>query len=85
MEATMKKGETKQIANIRVGKPDVEPSAPSHVRGVFQGNHPHRTQRHKGIEEEGPDFATGTARRSTGIRPDEHDTIDPRMPKLSPA
>ena len=43
---------TKVVANVRVGKPDVKPSAPSHVRGVFEGNHPHIGQRHKGIEEE---------------------------------
>jgi hypothetical protein len=91
----MTKGETKTIANIRVGKPDVEPSAPSHVRGVWQGNQPDRAQRHKGIEEdvdvarEGAHPRRGTAvagaRRSTGIRPADHDAIDPRMPKLSPS
>jgi hypothetical protein len=75
----------KVIANVTVGKPDVEPSATSHVRGVFQGNHPHLTQRHKGIEEKGEDRAEGNARRSTGIRPKDHDAIDPRMPKISPA
>lgn len=73
------------IANIRVGKPDVEPSAPSHVRGVFQGNHPHKGQRHKGIDDDGGDTARSDARRSTGIRPADHDAIDPRMPKISPA
>ena len=82
----MKKRRSKPavIANIRVGRPDVDPSAPSHVRGVFQGNHPHVAQRHKGIEEDG-EHARGDARRSTGIRPADHDAIDPRMPKLSPA
>lgn len=78
------KSKTKVIANIVVGKPDVKPAAPSHVRGVFQGNHPHFGQRHKGVDEEG-EGAKGSARRSTGIRPDEHDVIDPRMPKISPA
>lgn len=77
--------ETRTIANVRVGKPDVEPSAPSHVPGVFQGNHPHLGQRHKGIEEESPTRAVGKARRSTGIRPEEHEAIDPRMPRISPA
>ena len=75
----------KVIANVVVGEPDVEPDSPSHVRGVFQGNHPHVTQRHKGIKEISESRATGNARRSTGIRPKQHDTIDPRMPKLSPA
>ena len=81
----MKKGDIKVIANVRVGKPDVEPDASSHVRGVFEGNHPHLMQRHKGIEEQSEIRAEGTARRSTGIRPKNHDAIDPRMPKLSPA
>ena len=76
---------TKVIANVVVGKPDVDPEAPSHVRGVFQGNHPHLTQRHKGIEEVDESRAEGTARRSTGINPKRHDVIDPRMPKISPA
>jgi hypothetical protein len=76
---------SKVIANVRVGEPDVEPSAPSHVRGVFQGNHPYALQRHKGIEEESKTRATAGARRSTGIRPKAHDVIDPKMPKISPA
>ena len=76
---------TKVVANVRVGKPDVKPSAPSHVRGVFQGNHPSPGQRHKGIEMEEDDRAEGSARRSTGIRPKDHEVIDPRMPKISPA
>ena len=80
----MNKKKTRVIANIVVGKPDVKPSAPSHTRGVFQGNKPHPTQRHKGIEEEN-DRAEGSARRSTGIRPKDHEVIDPRMPKISPA
>jgi hypothetical protein len=75
---------TRVVGNITVGDPDVEPSAPSHVRGVFQGNHPHFGHRHKGIEDRGH-RGEGSARRSTGIRPEEHDVIDPRMPKLSPA
>ncbi len=76
---------TRVVSNVVVGKPDVDPEAPSHVRGVFQGNHPHLTQRHKGIEESDEDRAEGTARRSTGINPKQHEAIDPRMPKISPA
>ncbi len=77
--------QTKVIANIVVGKPDVDPALPSHVAGVFQGNHPHPTQRPKGIKETSATRAEGTARRSTGIRPKQHDVIDPRMPSISPA
>jgi hypothetical protein len=81
----MKSKSTKVVANVVVGEPDVKPSAPSHVPGVFQGNHPHVGQRHKGIHQETAEHATGSARRSTGIRPKDHEVIDPRMPKLSPA
>ena len=74
----------RMIGNIRVGRPDVDPTAPSHVPGVFQGNHPHVTQRSRGIHDQGS-RAEATARRSTGIRPRSHDVIDPRMPRLTPA
>ena len=76
---------TKVVANIVVGTPDVDPAKMGHVRGVFQGNHPHVLQRRKGIVDESPRRAEGSARRSTGIRPKDHDVIDPRMPKISPA
>jgi hypothetical protein len=61
---------TKNVANVRVGEPDVSPVASAHVPGVFQGRHARNTD---------------GARRSTGIRPSAHEPIDPRMPKLSPA
>ena len=80
-----KNKKTKVVSNVVVGEPDVKPSTPSHVRGVFEGNHPHAMQRHKGITEVSEDRAEGNARRSTGIRPKDHDVIDPRMPKISPA
>ncbi len=79
------KKKTKVVSNVVVGKPDVRPEGPSHVPGVLQGNHPHPTQRHKGVHEIDDDRAEGDARRSTGIRPKHHDVIDPRMPKISPA
>jgi hypothetical protein len=79
---TMRSEETTTISNIKVGKPDVKPTAPSHVRGVYQGNRHHPMLR-KG-ENDSEDRAEGAARRSTGINPDEHEAIDPRMPKLSP-
>ncbi len=81
----MRSEEVKTISNVRVGKPDIDPESPSHVRGVFEGNRPHLTQRPKGIEDETETRARGTARRSTGINPKDHDVIDPRMPRLSPS
>jgi hypothetical protein len=78
------RSETTVIANVRVGPPDVKPTAPAHVRGVYQGNRHHMSQRPKGFSYEDATRAEGTARRSTGIRPEDHDVIDPRMPRLSP-
>jgi hypothetical protein len=66
--------------NLRVGKPDVKRDAAAHVRGVKQGN--------EGVMRQKPDgalSAEATDRRSTGIWPEGHAPIDPRMPKLTPA
>lgn len=73
---------TGEIGNIVVGEPDVDPSAPSHVRGVRQGNWPTRRWRQRRIDARtagvvGP-------RRSTGIAPEACWPIDPRMPELTP-
>lgn len=81
----MRRQRARIIANVRVGTPDVKPTAPSHVRGVYQGNKHQWMQRPKGITNETATRAEGSARRSTGIRPKAHEAIDPRMPKLSPA
>lgn len=74
----------RQIANVRIGKPDVDPSLPSHVRGVRQGNDGGGDDLDQGIIL-GKNSARGTARRSTGINAAAHEPIDPRMPKLSPS
>lgn len=66
---------------MRVGKPDVRPDAPSHVKGIKQGNA-------KGNYESQPGHKTdgrSTAERSTGINPKSRGPIDPSMPDLSPA
>ena len=76
----------KLFANLRVGKPDVRPDLPSHVRGVRQGNRPGNIEREPGIvQQEDRRFAHGTAERSTGIGARARNPIDPRMPNLSPA
>lgn len=73
---------TKVIANVRVGTPQANPSASSHVRGVKSGN------ANPNLEHEGlcpnDDGATATMRRATGINPEAHAPIDPRMPVLTP-
>jgi hypothetical protein len=65
------------MAEIRVGRPDVKIDAPAHTKGVEQGNRPRRQQ---GIHADG----TADARRSTGIRPRQHQPILPVMPNLPP-
>lgn len=68
------------MAKIRVGKPDVAPDGPSHVEGVRQGNQMEVGEWQPGHHADG----TADARRSTGIRPEQHDPIAPAMPNLPP-
>ena len=72
------------IANVRVGKPDTRPGAPSHTRGVREGNEGHGTRQERGIEVVGGVPRT-TGRRSTGINARDREPIDPRSPRLTPA
>lgn len=69
------------MANLKLGRPDVSPDAPAHVEGVIQGNDPGHYESSAGHLPDG----RSTARRSTGVSPDDHEPIDPRMPNLSPA
>jgi hypothetical protein len=73
------------ISNIRVGKPDTKPSAPSHTKGVREGNEPRRAQREDGHVVVDPVTLRATGRRSTGINAKDREPIDPRSPKLTPA
>lgn len=66
---------------IRTGKPQVKPSTPTHVRGTTEGNAPGHYKAQPGHNEDG----TSTARRSTGVKPEDRDPIDPTSPNLSPA
>jgi hypothetical protein len=69
--------------SIQVGTKDIEPDAPSHVAGVKQGNwpgHSRRSLRARGDDGE----VNGAPTRSTGVSPEDHGPIDPRMPKLTP-
>jgi hypothetical protein len=70
------------IGNIVVGKPDVEPSRPSHSRGVREGNLGRALIR---VKRAAALVAQAAARRSTGINARGHEPIDPRMPILTPA
>jgi hypothetical protein len=70
-----------KVRNIRIGREDVSPSAAAHTPGVRRGHSKSAYASESGHLADG----RSTARRSTGINPDLHDPIDPRMPNLSPA
>lgn len=70
----------KTYGNLTVGKADVDPTKPSHVAGVSEGNTPGHYQSMDGHLPDG----TSTAARSTGITPEASDPILPEMPNLSP-
>lgn len=73
-----------RIANVRIGKADVKHTAPSHIRGVAQGNTT-KLEKVKGVYPAGVE-ARCTQERSTGINPKDREPIDPEtMPNLSPA
>jgi hypothetical protein len=68
------------MGQIRVGKAQVRPDTPTHVRGVEQGN------REGGYDHQVGHYRDGTAdaRRSTGIGPKRHNAILNIMPNLPP-
>lgn len=66
--------------HLRIGRPDVKPDAPSHTRGVREGNEPGSYEKMPGHLPDGG----SNAWRSTGIDPKARNPIDPRMPNLSP-
>lgn len=66
---------------IRTGRPHVDPAAPSHMKGIKQGNAPGNYESQPGHLPDG----RSTAERSTGINPKHRNPIDPSMPNLSPA
>jgi len=68
------------MGEIRVGKPDTKPDAPSHTKGVPQGNGVGGYEKQIGHRSDG----TADARRSTGISPKRHGAILPVMPNLPP-
>jgi hypothetical protein len=67
--------------NLRTGKQDVKPDAPSHKAGVKMGNSKGNYDKQAGHFPDG----RSSAQRSTGINPQAREPIDPRMPNLSPA
>ncbi|MGI8548614.1 MAG: hypothetical protein ACR2M1_15020 [Gemmatimonadaceae bacterium] len=64
--------------NIKVGKPQVSTTLPSHTPGTLEGN---SSKQQKGILPE----QKSNASRSTGINAKARNPILPSMPNLSPA
>ena len=65
------------VGNVKVGTPQTTPTAPSHVRGVHEGNWPSEGRRMEGHR--------ASADRSTGVNARARKPIDPRSPNLTPA
>jgi hypothetical protein len=62
---------------ITVGKPDVEPDRPAHVKGVRRGNHLGLIKRQPGHRRD-----RTTARSYTGINARHRNPVDRDMPNL---
>lgn len=69
------------MAEIRTGKSDIDTQDLGHIKGINQGNSIGNYENQVGHLPDG----RRTARASTGINPEAHEPIDPRMPNLSPA
>jgi hypothetical protein len=68
------------MAEIRTGNSDVDTSDLGHIKGVKQGNSTGNYEKQAGHRPDG----RRTAEASTGVNPEAHNPIDPRMPNLSP-
>jgi hypothetical protein len=69
------------VANVTTGAAHTGMDAPTHVKGVKQGNSRGNYEKMAGHNPDG----TSTAARSTGINVKAENPIDPSMPNLSPA
>jgi hypothetical protein len=68
------------MARLKLGKRDKPTDAPTHVKGIKEGNATGNYERQAGHLPDG----RSTAARSTGINPGKREPIDPRMPNLPP-
>jgi hypothetical protein len=67
--------------DVNTGKPHTGMDAPTHVKGIKQGNSVGNYAKQAGHKPDG----SSTARRSTGVHPGAQEPIDPSMPNLSTA
>jgi hypothetical protein len=68
------------MGNLKVGRPDTTPDAPSHTDGVHEGNAKGNYESQDGMLPDG----RRTAESVTGVDPAAHGPIDKRMPCLPP-
>jgi hypothetical protein len=68
------------MAILKVGKPDTTPDISAHTAGVNEGNAKGNYESTPGMLPDGK----RTAEAVTGVNPDAHGPIDPRMPCLPP-
>ncbi|MEA2470359.1 MAG: hypothetical protein QOE38_1358 [Thermoleophilaceae bacterium] len=68
------------MANLKVGRPDTTPDAPSHTEGVNEGNAKGNYESQVGMLPDG----RRTSESITGVDPKAHGPIDKRMPCLPP-
>jgi hypothetical protein len=66
---------------LKLGKRSTPTDAPTHVKGVAQGNARGNYDKNEGFLPDGH----VTAAKSTGINSGRRDPIDPRMPNIPPA
>ena len=69
------------MAKLKLGKGDKPTDAPTHVKGIKQGNSTGNYEKQDGHRADG----RATAAKSTGINAASREPIDPRMPNLPPA
>ena len=66
---------------LKLGKADKPMDAPTHVKGIKQGNSTGNYEKQEGYFPDG----RRNARASTGVNSGAREPIDPRMPNLPPA
>ena len=69
------------MARIRLGKKDKPTDAPTHVKGIKEGNSTGNYEKQNGHKPDG----RASAAKSTGINVGGREPIDPRMPNQPPA
>jgi hypothetical protein len=65
---------------VKTGKPDVATDTPAHTPGIRMGNEPGAYEKQPGHLPDG----RSSAERSSGVNVKGRETIDPRMPHLTP-